>query len=171
MERTSATTSDGYLLELSWDKGRGTRFNDFSSELREFGETMTYWFLTVKGDPRVLKRLYDPIRTKGTEASGVRPIAMPITIASDLAVFLWPQTAFDGFDSAHVLATFSTTISTVKIGKLEPKKQATNVEPSLELARAKYKAGKKRRNLQALGGIMLAALLLYLLYVLYLIVG
>ncbi|MDG7007113.1 MAG: hypothetical protein JRN06_02575 [Nitrososphaerota archaeon] len=169
MVEASASTSDGYLVHLAWDKGRGTRFKDYFTELREFGETMTYYFLTIKGDSRVLMKLYDPIRAKGIELTGLRPIAMPVTYTSALAIFLWPQSAFDKFAEGVVLAAFSLTVSQTRIGKLPPKKEVPLEvsNPSLYLARERLKRERRRHSLQALGALILIVLLAYLLYVLY----
>lgn len=156
VQRTSASTLDGYALELSWDSGRGTRFTEYFTELREFGETMSYWFLTVKGDRRVLRKLYDPIRAKGTEVLGVRPVAMPVTEASTLAIFLWPQDVVDKTAGIDFLGIFSQTVSEVEVGKL----------PRVYSARETLRSQKRRENIQTLGALMLIGIVTYLAYVL-----
>lgn len=169
MVHLATTTLDGYAVELSLEKGRGGRYKDFFTELKEFGETVTYWFLTLKGDPRVLTALYSPIRAKSEELVGLLPIAMPITSVSNLAIFLWPQSVFEKLSETEILSSFTSAIALTKVGKIpSPDKRALREQnPELYVAR---KMGRRRRHprLEALGLAMIVAILLYLVYVYYL---
>lgn len=162
---SKAATVDGYLLELSWDRGRGSKIPDFMTQLKTFGGNADteYYYLTVKGDPRVLKKLYDPIRAKSASLVGTNPVGMPITSASGLAIFLWPYSSFEKVGDEEALTAFSQAVSATTIGRMPPDPQVI----ATKQARKEVMRARRHRPAQAAGVVMLVAILAYLLYVFY----
>ncbi len=107
-------SSDGYLFDISVERGRLSYLKDFATDLLEFGDWVNNIYLSIKGNQRFLPQVYDPIRAKSVEVSGILPKAMQPTSASHIAIFVWSISSMARYSDDEILSVFSGVITSLK---------------------------------------------------------
>jgi hypothetical protein len=118
-----AKSADGVQFELRLEHGRGRDFADWVPQGdKDFPYHERLVFLTVKGNPWTSPKVYERIREVATPIVG-KPISMPITSVSHLAIFAWQESAFHVGDQ-EMLNMLRATLETLEVGNPPPRSDA-----------------------------------------------
>lgn len=161
--KTIAKSANGFLYDISVERGNRSRFEDIFGADKDFGDVQYYRYLTVKGKPEQLLGLYDVIRAKSIEMFGLRPLAMPITHAGHQAIFLWPASRVESVEDGQFLESISDAISTSTIREAKVARTPSG--------RTTYKMRKRGRLWVIVGALLLLVLGGYLGYVILNLLG
>ena len=113
-------SADGVQFELRLERGRGRDFADWIPQGdRDFPYYERLVFLTVKGGPWTSPKVYEKIREIATPIVG-KPVSMPITAVSKLAIFAWHESEFHVGDQ-EILNTFGAALGTLEVGHPPPR--------------------------------------------------